>query len=105
MSTRIYMNIKGQGHSLTLVHGHSDSTFSNFFSLETAGPTEVNFYMEPPWDGGTKVCSNDPGHMTKMAIVLMYGKNLKNLLLLNQKVDDLKTCYVASGTQVLLNLF
>ena len=30
------MNIKGKGHSLTLVQGHSDSTFSNFCFLETA---------------------------------------------------------------------
>ena len=32
-----YMNlydIKGQGHSLTFVKGHLDSTFWNFFSLE-----------------------------------------------------------------------
>ena len=21
----------------------------------------IKFHMEPPWDGGTKVCSNDPG--------------------------------------------
>ena len=28
------------------------STFSNVF--ETAGPIEVKFHMEPPWDGGTK---------------------------------------------------
>ena len=34
---------------------HSDSTFSNFFFLETAWPTEVKFYVEPPWDGGTEV--------------------------------------------------
>ena len=63
------MNIKGQGHSLTLVQGHSDySTFSNFFFLETAWPIEAKFYVEPPWDGGTKfdqtVC-----HMTKMAAI------------------------------------
>ena len=25
--------------------------------------------------GGTKVCSNGPGHMTKMAAVPIYGKN------------------------------
>ena len=25
--------------------------------------------------GGTKVCSNDPGHMTKMAAMPIYGKN------------------------------
>ena len=27
MNTWIYMNIKGQGHPLSLAHGHSDSTF------------------------------------------------------------------------------
>ena len=30
--------------------------------------------MELLWNGGTKVCSNGPGHMTEMPI---YGKNLK----------------------------
>ena len=33
--------------------------------------------MEPPWDGGTKVCSNDQGDMTKMTVMPIYGKNLK----------------------------
>ena len=31
--------------------------------------------METPKDGGTKVWSNGPGHMTKMATTLIYGKN------------------------------
>ena len=70
------MNIKGQGYSLTLIQGHSDSTFSNFFSLETAWPIEAKFHLEPPWDGGTKVCSNGPGHMTSMAAMPTYSKNL-----------------------------
>ena len=48
------------------------------FSLETARPIEAKFHVEPPWDGGMKVCSNGPGHMTKMATMLIYGKNLKN---------------------------
>ena len=48
------------------------STFSNI-SSETTVPIEAKFHVEPPWDGGTKVCSNGPGHMTKMAA---YGKNL-----------------------------
>ena len=26
---------------------------------------------------GTKVCSNGPGHRTKMAAMAIYGKNLK----------------------------
>ena len=30
------------------------STFSNI-SSETTGPIEAKFYVEPPWDGGTKV--------------------------------------------------
>ena len=71
------MNIKGQGHSLTLVQGHSDSTFSNFFSLETAGPIEAKFHVECLWDGGRKEYSNGPGHMTSMATMPIYGKNLK----------------------------
>ena len=70
------MNIKGQCHSLTSVQGHSGSTFSNFFFLETAEPTEAKFHVEPPWDGGTKVSSNGPGQMTNMAIMPMYDKNL-----------------------------
>ena len=84
------MNIKGQGHSLTLVRSHSDSTFSNFFSLETAGLIETKFDVELPWDGGKTVCSNIPGHMTNMLAMLVYGKNLKNLLIRNQKFMTLK---------------
>ena len=57
--------------------------------------------MEPAWDGGTKVCSNGPGHMTKMSATPIYGKNFKNLLLQNQKADDLESRYVASGARVL----
>ena len=37
----------------------------------------VKFHIELPWDGGTKVCSNDSGHMTKMATMPVYGKNRK----------------------------
>ena len=59
---------------MTLVQGHSDS---NFFSLETAKQIEAKFHMEPPWDGETKICSNGPGHMTNMATITIYGKNLK----------------------------
>ena len=43
------------------------STFSNIFSSETTGLIEAKFRVEPSWDGGTKVCSNGPGHVTKMA--------------------------------------
>ena len=53
------------------------STFSNIFSSETAWPIKAKFYVEPPWEGGTKVYINGPGHMTKMAAMPIYGKNLK----------------------------
>ena len=53
--------------------------------------------MEPPWEGGTKVYINGLGHMTKMAAMPIYGKNLKKLLLQNQKSYDLETWHVASG--------
>ena len=71
------MNIKGQGLPLTLVQGHSDSTFSNFFSLETTWPIEAKFHMKPPWDGGMKIYSNGPDQMTNMAAMPIYGKNIK----------------------------
>ena len=35
--------------------------------------------MELLWDGGTQVCSNGLGHMTKMAAMAIYGKNLKGI--------------------------
>ena len=49
----------------------------NICSSETTGPIEAKFHMESPWDGGMKVCSNGPGHMTKMAAMPIYCKNLK----------------------------
>ena len=52
------------------------SAFSNI-SSETTGPIKAIFHKEPQWDGGTKVCSNGPGHMTKMAAMPFYGRNLK----------------------------
>ena len=51
--------------------------FLNVFSSETAWPIKAKFYVEPPWEGGTKVYINGPGHMTKMAAMPIYGKNLK----------------------------
>ena len=75
-------------------NGHLDSTFSN---LKNTRPFEAKFHMEPPWDVGMKMCSNVPGHMTKMVSRPIYGKTLKNLLR-NQKADDLETLYIASGT-------
>ena len=59
--------------------------------------------MELLWDGGTKVCSNGPGHMTKMAAMPRYGKNLKKASS-NQKADDLESWYASSGARLLPSL-
>ena len=78
---------------------------SNVFFSETAWPIKAKFYVKPPWEGGTKVYINGPGHMTKTAAMPIYGKNLKNLLLQNQKSYDLETWYVALGTKALQSLY
>ena len=53
------------------------STFSKDFSSETTGPISIKFHMQPLYRGGKKVCIFCPGHMTKMAAMPIYGKNLK----------------------------
>ena len=58
--------------------------FSNIFSSETAWPIKAKFYVEPPWEGGTKVYIN---------------------LLQDQKSYDLETWHVALGTQALQSLY
>ena len=94
----------GRPHSSVVVRRRRPHSL-NIFSSETTGPIKVKFHMELLWDGGTKVCSNVPGHMTKMAAMPIYGKNLKkNLLLWNQKANDLETWYATLGARVLPSL-
>ena len=42
---------------------HRPSTISNVFYSETAWPIKAKFYVEPPWEGRTKVCINGTGNM------------------------------------------
>ena len=46
--------------------------FQTSFPPKTIGPIELKFYMESPKDAGTKVCSNGPVHMSKMAATPTY---------------------------------
>ena len=81
------------------------STFSNV-SSETTRPIEVKFHVVTLWDGETKeVCSNGPGHLTKMAAMPKYGKNPLKILPGTKKGIALETWYAASGTQILPSLF
>ena len=103
-----YKNLYEYQRSRSFIDPHPRSlrfTFSNFFSLETSKPIETKFHVEPSWDRGMKVCSNGVCHMTNMVTMLIYGKKLKNLLLWNQKANDLESWNAASGTRVLPSLF
>ena len=75
-----YMNLYEYQRSRSFIDLHPRSlkfTFSNFFSLETSRPIEAKFHVKPPWDRGMKICSNGLCHMTNMATMPIYGKNLK----------------------------
>ena len=50
------------------------STFSNNF-YEITRQIELNLHLGNLYDGGTKVCSNGPGHLTRIAVKPIYGKN------------------------------
>ena len=77
------------------------STFSKHFSSESTDPISIKFHMQPPGKEGKKIYIFGPGHMTKMATMPIYGKNVKNLLLQNHLVDCFETWYVASGELIL----
>ena len=84
------------------------SQCSKIFFSKTAWPIKAKFYVEPPWVGGTKVCSRHVGHMTKMAATQIYCKKpFKNLLLQNRWADFHETwyMYVTSGTRAHHSLF
>ena len=77
----------------------------HIFSSETTEPLEAKFHMESSWNGRTKVWFNGAGHMTKMAAKPLSGKYLKQILLRNQKVDDLETWFAGLGARILSSLF
>ena len=55
---------------------HPSSTISKIFYSETTWPVKAKLHVEHPWEGGTKVYINDPGHMIKMDAMAINSKNL-----------------------------
>ena len=71
------MSIKGQGHSLTLVKGHSDFKVKTCFFSKTVGQFGIKVHMKALRGIGMKIYINELSHMTNMAAMPIYGKNLK----------------------------
>ena len=78
------MSIKGQGHSLILVKGHSDFNAKTCFSQKTVRRFGTKVHIKVQGRMEMKIYTNELGHMTNMAAMPIYGKNLKNRLLQNQ---------------------
>ena len=59
-----HMSIRGQGHCLTFVQGHSDLYFQTSAPklLDTQSQISCETFMM--WGVGVRICSNDVGHMT-----------------------------------------
>ena len=53
------------------------STSSKYFSSETPRPISFKFHMQSPGAGEKTVYIFHPGHMTKMAAMPIYGRNIK----------------------------
>ena len=51
------------------------SLYLNTVFSETIGPIELKFHMKTPYNKLKKIYANCFGHMTKMADMLIYGKN------------------------------
>ena len=62
--------------SAKVAHIGVPSTHQNRVSSETTRPIEVKFHMKTLYDRLAKIYTNCTGHMTKMATMTIYGKNL-----------------------------
>ena len=84
MGTQMYMKIKGQGHSLTLVQGHSDSTFSHFLEASAwptsdhgvagSNPAGGEILPEPKLRFIAQSLSCSPFHRLEMTEILLKGR-------------------------------
>ena len=78
----IFSSPEPKAHQVSLYYSHDPASLLRPFvrccrqQFETSfSPVKAKFYVEPPWMGGTNVCSQHLGHMTKMATTPIYGKN------------------------------
>ena len=67
---------QSQGHSLTLVKGHSHFKVKTCFLINSWAIWNRNSY-ESLRENRNEIYTNELGHMTNMAAMPEYGKNLK----------------------------
>ena len=70
------MSIKGQGHSLTF-EKLSDFKVKTCFSEKTVGQFGTKVHMKVLGGIGMKIYTIELSHMTNMAAMPIYGKNIK----------------------------
>ena len=80
-----FMNLYEYQRSRSFIDLGPMSLRLNIFKFLSLRNCLAKFYVEPPLDGGTKVWSNGLGHMTKMATMTIYGKNLKKIIFCGTK--------------------
>ena len=72
LSRRLIGELIGYSWSVVRPFVVRPSTMLKHLLHKTAWPIKAKFYVEPPWVGGTKVCSRHLGHMTKMTAMPIY---------------------------------
>ena len=91
---------------LPLGYMHEDNNhFQRYFISKATWLIKGKVHMEPPWEVREKIYINGPGHITKMATLPIYGKNLQIFLLQNQMPYDHDTWHGVFCTQVLQSLY
>ena len=87
-------------------HFGVSSIYLNIVFSQTIGLIELKFHKKTSYGKLAKMYTKYLGHMTKMTVMPIYGKNpLKNLLIPNQKASDLETWNVALEMWSLPSLF
>ena len=57
-------------------HVKNRKIFKRQLLLYPTVPNVTKFLLKPPWAEGIKIYTNPQGHMTNMATMPIYGKNL-----------------------------
>ena len=85
-----WVSIKGQGHSFTLVKGHSDFKVKTCFSQKQLGDLEPKFIWKLKGKWEWKFIQMSRVTLINMAAMPIYGKNLKKIFSRTNRLMTLK---------------